>query len=502
MDNNMQTNNKKSIFSERRFKYGSFAVGLTVAFVALVIAVNAVIYALAYTYGWYLDLTGEQYYGITDKSTKYLDEVLTDGVEVKIIFCQDKDLVIEDGAGYYIYRCVETYKKAYPNNIKVEYLDVIEHPELAEVYTTQLGIPLYTYNIIIETNMSPNKRVLTYENFFTFDGDTGNVYAFNGERRFTSYIISVCSDFPICYFTTGHGESVNDESGNRNALWELMVDAGFDVREIDLKQDDVSFDDAKVIVINDPVYDFTEEETDKLRDIDRFMSDRNGNMMVFLSPQHQGGLTNLKHWLEEWGVGVEDGQIKDTAHSLSPDGLSVIADYPVEGFAASLHSTIRELDSQPSTVIKNPLSFKTLFEEGGSKRVGSVLFAHKGAELLTSEGSITSRQLSMATLVQHTSIDYITQSELKSYLLVTSAGYVDDTYLTSNAYGNRDIIFSLISQMGKKLVPIDIDFKVFASEALDIPISEAYAWTVTLVGVFPLIVCITGGVVCYRRKHK
>ena len=186
MDNNMQTNNKKSIFSERRFKYGSFAVGLTVAFVALVIAVNAVIYALAYTYGWYLDLTGEQYYGITDKSTKYLDEVLTDGVEVKIIFCQDKDLVIEDGAGYYIYRCVETYKKAYPNNIKVEYLDVIEHPELAEVYTTQLGIPLYTYNIIIETNMSPNKRVLTYENFFTFDADTGNVYAFNGERRFTS----------------------------------------------------------------------------------------------------------------------------------------------------------------------------------------------------------------------------------------------------------------------------------------------------------------------------
>lgn len=495
----MQANNKKSIFSERRFKYGSLAVALTVAFVALVIAANAVIYALAYTYGWYIDLTGEQYYGITDKSTKYLDEVLTDGVEVKIIFCQDKDLVIEDGAGYYIYRCVETYKKAYPNNIKVEYLDVIEHPELAEQYTTQLGIPLYTYNVIIETNVSENKRVLTYENFFTFDGDTGNVYAFNGERRFTSYIISICSDYPICYFLTGHGESVNDASGNRNAIWELMVDAGFDVREIDLTMDETTLDDAKAVVINNPVYDFKSEEIEK---IGRFMADKRGNMMVFLSPEHQGNLTTLKHWLEEWGVGIEDGQIKDTAHSLSPDGLSVIADYPVEGFAASLHQSLRELDSQPSTVIKNPLSFKALFEEGGAKRVGSVLYAYKGAELLTSDGSITSRQLSMATLVQQTSIDYITQSELKSYLLVTSAGYVDDAYLTSNAYGNRDIIFSLISQMGKKLVPIDIDFKVFASEALDIPISEAYAWTITLVGVFPLLVCVAGGVVCYRRKRK
>ena len=511
MDNNMQANNKKSIFSERRFKYGSLAVALTVAFVALVIAANAVIYALAYTYGWYIDLTGEQYYGITDKSTKYLDEVLTDGVEVKIIFCQDKDLVIEDGAGYYIYRCVETYKKAYPNNIKVEYLDVIEHPELAEQYTTQLGIPLYTYNVIIETNVSENKRVLTYENFFTFDGDTGNVYAFNGERRFTSYIISICSDYPFCYFTTGHGETITDASGNPCALWELMVDAGFDVRSINLRDEGANLGDAKVVIINDPVYDFdkdnkeattVEEETDEIRQLSRFMADNKGNMMVFLSPQHQGALDNLKDWLEEWGVGIEDGQIKDTAHSLSPDGLSVIADYPVEGFAASLHQSLRELDSQPSTVIKNPLSFKALFEEGGAKRVGSVLYAYKGAELLTSDGSITSRQLSMATLVQQTSIDYITQSELKSYLLVTSAGYVDEAYLTSNAYGNRDIIFSLISQMGKKLVPIDIDFKVFASEALDIPISEAYAWTITLVGVFPLLVCIAGGVVCYRRKRK
>lgn len=498
MDNNIQEK-KKSIFSERRFKYGSLAVGLTSAFLALLVAVNAVIYALAYTNGWYLDLTGEQYYGITDKSTKYLDEVLTDGVEVKIIFCQDKDLVIDDGAGYYIYRCVETYKKQYPNNIKVEYLDVIEHPELASIYTTQLGIPLYTYNIIIECNQSSNKRVLTYENFFTFDADTGNVYAFNGERRFTSYIISVCNDFPICYFLTGHGESIYDDSGNPNALYELMVDAGFDVRTLDLTMDTALLDDAKVVVINDPVYDFKPEEIEK---IGRFMADKVGNMLVFLSPEHQENLTTLKGWLTEWGIEIESGQVKDTAHSITPDGLSILADYPVEGFAASLHSSLRELDSQPSTVIKNPLSIKRLWDAKGSRETGDMLYAYAGSELVTAEGSITTRQLSLAGLVQNTTLDYITQSELKSYLLVTSAGYAEDEYLNSNAYGNRDILFSLINQMGKKLVPLDIDFKVFESEALDITTAQAYAWTITLVGVFPLLVCVAGGVVCYKRKRK
>ena len=149
VDNKKQTA-KKSLFSDRRFKYGSLAVGLTAAFIALVVALNAVIYALAYTYGWYIDLTGERYYGITDKSKEVLDDVLTEDVKVKIIFCQAKDMVLDDSAGYYVYRCVETYKKAYPNNIQVEYLDIVSRPDLAEKYTTQLGTPIYQTNVIIQ----------------------------------------------------------------------------------------------------------------------------------------------------------------------------------------------------------------------------------------------------------------------------------------------------------------------------------------------------------------
>ena len=92
---------KTSIFNDRRFKYGSLAVGITVAFIALVIIFNVVVYALAYSYGWFIDLTGTQYYGITDASTRYLNMVMNDGVKIKIVFCQDKDQVLADSGGYY-----------------------------------------------------------------------------------------------------------------------------------------------------------------------------------------------------------------------------------------------------------------------------------------------------------------------------------------------------------------------------------------------------------------
>ncbi len=498
MENNAK-NKKRSIFSDRRFKYGSLAIGLTAAFIALIVIINAVVYALAYSYGWYIDLTGTQYYGITDSSKKYLDEILKDDVKVKIIFCQDKDRVLDNSAGYYVYKCAETYKKEYPNNIKVEYLDIVSNPDLADIYISQLSKQLYTTDVIIETESG--FRVVSYENFYTFDEDSGNVYAFNGERRFTSYIIALCTEYPICYFTTGHGESIYDSDGEPNAIYRMMEDAGFDVRTIDLSKENID-DEAMVVIINNPVRDFinSDGDVDEIRKLGRFMSDDGGNMMIFLSPDHQANLDNLKEWMKEWGISIESGKVKDTSNSLTSDGFSVVADYPTEGFAASLHSSFRNYDSSPMTVIDDPLSIKSVWESSNGRTVGSVLDSHSTSVLCTDNGDLKG-SYSLATLVRQRRTDSVTGSNLDTYMFVSSAGYVDGTYLDSNAYGNKDIIRSLATQMGKKLVPLDIDFKVFASEELSITTSAAYAWTIVLSVVLPLAVCIIGGVVCFRRKR-
>ena len=87
-------------------------------------------------------------------------------------------------------------------------------------------------------------------------------------------------------------------------------------------------------------------------------------------------------------------------------------------------------------------------------------------------------------------------------MFVSSAGYVDEEYINSSVYGNRDIIYMLADQMGKKLVPLGIDMKAFESEAITIATAEAYFWTVMLTGVLPLAVIVVGTVICYRRKRS
>lgn len=496
----MDTKKKESIFQSRRFKYGSFAVGLTVAFVALVIILNVVIYALAYSYGWFIDLTGTQYYGITPASERYLNMVLTEDVQIKIIFCQEKDRVLDDSSGYYVYRCVETYRKAYPNNITVEYLDVIKYPQYADIYVSQLGHSLYTYNVIIETNQSSSFRLLNYESFYTFDSESGSVYAFNGEMRLTSAIVGLCTDMPICYFTTGQGEYVGSEDSGYSALHDMMLDAGFDVRMIDLETADIS-PEAKLVIINNPVYDFTPTEVDKLA---YFTGNDQGNVMIFLAPERQMALVNLKEWMSEWGVGIAEGQITDKMNSLDQNGVNIVASYPVgDTFGPSLHKEIRENESVPKTVINNPISIIQPWGENGNgqRDLDEVLLSYASA-VHTSVGKPDAEGVyTLMTLTKQTKYDNLTQDKITNYMLVTAAGYAEDSYINSNAYANRDILFAFVRQLGKNVVPMDIEFKVFASEELDITAAEAYTWTVVLTAVIPVCVLAVGTVVYVRRKR-
>jgi len=492
---------KPSILNNRRFKYGSFAVAITVAFIALVIILNVVVYALAYSFGWFIDLTGTQYYGITEASERYLNMVLTnEDVKIKIVFCQEKDRVLEDEAGYFVYRCAETYREAFPDNIQIEYLDVIKYPQYAETYTSQLGHSLYTYNVIIETNQSTSFRLLTYENFYTIDSESGNVYAFNGEMRLTSSIVGLCTDMPICYFTTGHGEYVGSEETGYSALYGMMLDAGFDVRVVDLATAEID-PEAKVIVVNNPVYDFSPAEVDKLA---IFTGNQQGNIMLFISPQNQSKLVGLKEWMSEWGVGIMDGQIVDTDHSLDAEGVNIVAAYPTEDtFGPSLHEDIRALESVPKTVIDNALAIEQIWGDNnhGTRDLDSVLDSHSSSSLCAVGDVDRPGMYTLMSITKQTVYDTITQDRINNYMLVTSAGYAEDKYINSNAYGNRDILFAYVRQLGKNIVPMDIEFKVFASEELDITKAEAYTWTVILTTLIPIAV-LSAGIVVYVRRRK
>jgi hypothetical protein len=208
--------------------------------------------------------------------------------------------------------------------------------------------------------------------------------------------------------------------------------------------------------------------------------------------------------MSEWGAGIAEGQITDKMDSLDQNGVNIVASYPVgDTFGPSLHKEIRENESVPKTVINNPISIIQPWGENGNgqRDLDEVLLSYASA-VHTSVGKPDAEGVyTLMTLTKQTKYDNLTQDKITNYMLVTAAGYAEDSYINSNAYANRDILFAFVRQLGKNVVPMDIEFKVFASEELDITAAEAYTWTVVLTAVIPVCVLAVGTVVYVRRKR-
>ena len=237
-----------NVNKHRRLKYGAFAVGLTAAVVALIVIVNAVFSALAAKFLWYADMSREKLYTISQESIDLLDDYReTNEFHISIVFCSLEDKVKESYHSNLVLNLAKQYAEEF-DFVSVEYVDIINHPEQVDKYlSTSLARPKTTSVIITDGSES---RLLSIESFYTFDSETGNIFAFNGEYKITAAILQMCGDDPLAYFVTGHGEDIDG-----SVMWSLFEDAGFRVEKIDLSKETID-STAMVVVINNPKYDY------------------------------------------------------------------------------------------------------------------------------------------------------------------------------------------------------------------------------------------------------
>ena len=500
---NRKPQNEK-ISRRRRLKFGALAVSLTVVVIALVVIVNAVFTALVTKNRWYVDMTREKLYGISQASLDLLEDLRGNSdLHIKIVFCSYEDQLKTEYYSNMVLNLARMYEEEF-NFISVEFIDIINHPEAVRQYmATSVSAPKTTSVIITDGHQS---RLLELKSFYTFDSDSGSVFAFNGEYRITGSILQMAGDNPIAYFVEGHGE---ENTGT--VLWSLMEDAGFDVRTIDLTKETPD-ESARLMVVNAPKYDFLgdsgEEKVNEIKKIDNFL-DRRGGLMVFLDAT-SGELPELEALLSEWGIGFEQKKIIDYENSLSVDGTELVAEYATEGTGSSMTTKLRGLESSPKAIVRNA---KPVVILNDTVSMGSS--SREITPILTTSGSRTAQGLSLTDPdaaveteqiynLMAVSIDgqYIENEAHYAYVLAAgTSSFADDKYIGSRAYGNRDIIFSAIRTFSRKTVPLDLDFKVFESTSLTVTRRQANTWTVLCTAFLPLAVSAVGVWVYVRRKN-
>ncbi len=526
MNQNLYSN---KIRKHRRLKFGVLAVLLTVVVIALIIVINVVFSSLARRFSLYADMTKEQIYGITEQSFDLLDSYRgRKDFSISIVFCQEADRLDDAYETRLVHELARKYEEEF-DFVNVEYIDIINHPNAADQYlATSVSRPKTTSVYIVKNDLSnpiekKQSRIYTIESFYTFDKDSGSVFAFNGEYRITAGILQLMGDSPIAYFVTGHGEEVPSTAPDaaKPAMWTLFEDAGYDVRTIDLSKEDID-DAAKVVVINCPKYDYmgSGDTVNEIRKIDNFL-DRFGGLMVFMDPT-AGEMPELDAFLSEWGIAFDRSIVRDLGNSLDVNGLEMVGTYTTEGAGASLTKTLRELNSVPKAIFNNPMPIRYTYDRGtdgqysatfgSSVRYVSTVIqtgvdgdgkptaeATPAGDLGNEEAVWTKGLYNLMTVTVDSR--YIENEEHFSYVLAAgTSSFADDKYLGGRNYANRDIIFNAMKSFGRKTVPLDLEFKVFDDEALSITSAEAKRLTV-VVTVLPAVAVGVAGIVVYVRRR-
>ena len=287
--------NFKAAFARKGAKYGASS-GIVVLLGVLII-VGAASIAARPRFNKSYDVTRDKLNTLSDQSFKLIDQlkgqVKAGGKPVSITA-----YVNEDQTQTLLKDLVAMYQAA-GANFAVEYVDPNKNP------TRALADKVNETNTIIIKRGEQEKRIT----------------AFN-EEKFTNALVNVMKEkTKKIYFTKGHGEGAlkgTEPNGFSAVVTELESNKNH-VEELSLIEAAKIPDDADMLVIGGPKYDFKEEEA---RVVEDYLK-RGGSVLTMVDAINK--VDTLNHLLEKFGVRYNnDLLILDPEVASSPYGQNVV----------------------------------------------------------------------------------------------------------------------------------------------------------------------------------
>ena len=309
---------------------------------------------LASKYFGRIDLTEAGSYTLAPESKAYIRE-LESPVEIYVTIPKDPDVPELVQIHSYLGKLLREYRAVGSQNgsklISYEFVDIYQQRKRAQELAN--NYQLTQENIILVTSEGRSQEIRQADLFEVGDGE---ISGFRGEKAITSAIIDVAStETDKIYFLVGHGEMRLDDVDPLRGLSQLatfLQERGYALATLDLAIEERVPEDADLIIAPSPQASLLPEETEVLR---RYMSERNGRMIVTLDPGRRHGMNDL---FFDWGILVDDMVVVDTGPDFRSQGGDLVirrfAEHPITKLLVDYQITA--LFGQPRPVRADPAS--------------------------------------------------------------------------------------------------------------------------------------------------
>lgn len=482
----------KNILRSRKVGHGGYMAALIGVVLALAYLLNVIVLLLANHFGWYFYTAPQYDLSVGTAASALFEEIDTTGGKVQILFCDVEENVKTNKQTDFVYQTANNLKAQYPDLIELSYVNLWLEPQKVAPYLERedgTTVTLDKTDVIID--YQGEHLVCSASSFYTLDSQD-YVVAYNGEEVFVSNILWVTEkEHPTAYFTANHGESMP------SPLYYALVRAGYRIDRIDLASVERVPEDAGLVVISSPLYDFQraaegaafESELDKLESY----VGAGGKLFVTLDPTYLDKTPKLQSFLNAYGFSVSDGVLIDENNALpGSGGYSLIASYGKSGLSAAL---AEKVGADRRTVLSYAAPITTFDGEKGSAE--SLLYSSSSATLKLRSGEhVSGADRALLAIAE------VNGGEGK-ILLCGSSYLAASDRMVGEGYGNKALVYALLSELGASRVPIGIEAVAVDRSAIeDLSLGEARTYTALSVALFPIALLALGLFYCRRRTAR
>ncbi|MBQ8351105.1 MAG: Gldg family protein [Clostridia bacterium] len=489
----------KAFFASRATRHAGGMAAFTALVLALFYLVNLIVLGFANKFTWYFYTSEQPEITVSGAADELFRDIDTSEGKVKIRFCDLEENIKAHNQLDYVYETAVLLRDRYPDLIELDFISLWLEPEQVSAYrvaedgsentiTTSTVIIDYCGEFVLNAPV----------NFYTLD-EKQYATSYNGEEVFVANILWVSAkEHPVAYFTGNHGEEVP------YALQRMLIYAGYRVEMLDLSTVRGVPEDAGMLVIADPIYNFQKAaegsvEKAELTFVEDYLA-RGGQVLVMLAPTYaetmklpNGKPPHLLTFLSEYGITVPGGTLIDRESALpGSGGYSLITSYAGEGLGASLGKIATAGGRRTVLSMATPLSLG----ESEKATVSPILYTSASTTLIGTDGSESSMG----------SAPVLAMAELKEgdgRLLVAGSPYLADIGMVDGAsYGNKALINALLSEMGAERVPAGVEnIQIDRTAIENLTMGEVDIYLTVAAVVLPVCILALCFILLRRRKN-
>lgn len=271
------------LFNDKRLKYGTYSVVVTLIFIAILIVINLIVGQFNKSF----DFTKDDIFSLSDETTSVLNNVKSD-INVYTLFRTGSSEAVIGRVN----QVIDKYEQA-SSHIKVENTDLYLHPDFGKKYASE-NVSVDVNSIIVESGSK--FKVINYSDYYTDNGRLNLESALTSALQYVNMEVS-----PTVYFITGHGEA---DPSNFTSLNDQLKLANYTSNTINLLDNDIPADCTSIVIT--PVdRDYSQAEVEKVLNY----LNNDGRAFLLLGGIDTEKCVNLMSIPESYGITLENGYV-------------------------------------------------------------------------------------------------------------------------------------------------------------------------------------------------